>query len=173
MAGLSGTSGVRREAGLAAMALAGVAVASIAGQIATLPNLAPWYAGLAKPSFTPPNWVFGPAWTALYLLMALAAWRVFRTRTGSHGSALARNRRRGVQLFFLLLLLNAAWPWLFFAAHAPLPALAELLVQLVAVFATLSTFWRVDPFAGLCLMPLFGWVAFAGLLNFEIWRLNG
>ena len=173
MAGLSGTSGMRRDVGHAALALAGVAVASFAGQLATLRNLVPWYAGLAKPDFTPPDWVFAPVWTLLYLLMALAAWRVLRTRTGSHGSALARNRRRGLQLFFLLLLLNAAWPWLFFAAHAPLPALAELAVQLFAVLATLGAFWRVDAFAGLCLMPLLAWVAFAGLLNFEIWRLNG
>lgn len=147
-----------------ALSILPVVAAVLLGQVATYPNLADWYAHLAKPSFNPPNWIFGPVWTVLYVLMAIAVWRVL--------GANARLKRVALVLFFVQLALNAAWSWLFFGLHAPLLGLCDIVPQGLLVIATMLVFWRVDRLAGLCLLPLSCWVAFATLLNFEIWRLN-
>src|ERR1700733_8881267 len=94
-----------------ALSVLPVVAAVLLGQAATFPNLAPWYADLAKPSFNPPNWIFGPVWTTLYVLMAIAVWRVL--------GASASQKRAALNLFFVLLALNAAWSWLFFGLHNP------------------------------------------------------
>jgi tryptophan-rich sensory protein len=157
----------RRDAALAAVSLALVVATSTLGQIATFPNLVPWYAGLVKPSFNPPNWVFAPVWTALYLLMAFAFWRILRAPNSGDN-----RRRSAVALFLVLLLLNATWSWMFFWAHSPLLGLANIFPQFVVTIATAMRFARIDRRAALCLVPLIAWVAFAGLLNVAIWRLN-
>ena len=141
-----------------------VVAAILLGQAATYPNLAPWYAHLAKPSFNPPNWIFGPVWTTLYLLMALAVWRILGTE--------AAQKRAALILFFVQLAFNIAWSWMFFGLHDPLLGLCNIVPQELLVVATMLLFWRIDRLAGLCLLPLACWVAFAALLNFEIWRLN-
>jgi translocator protein len=151
----------------AALAAVSVIVVLISGQLATFPNLAPWYAGLTKPSFNPPDWVFGPVWTALYALMGFALWRLLRTR------AQPARRRRAITLFYAQLALNALWSWLFFAAHSPLLGLIDIVLQLAAIVACVITFRRLDGLAALCLVPLALWVGFATLLNAAIWRLNG
>jgi tryptophan-rich sensory protein len=156
----------RSELRYALLALGSVAAALVVGQIATFPNLAPWYAGLAKPFFTPPNWVFGPTWVTLYLLMAGALWRILRLPASPA-------RRQALGLFYLQLALNAAWSWLFFGAHSPLLGLADIVPQLAAIVATIAAFSRLDRIAGACLAPLALWVAYATLLNAAIWRLNG
>jgi tryptophan-rich sensory protein len=139
---------------------------SLVGQLFTFPNLAPWYAGLAKPGFSPPNSLFGPVWTLLYTLMALAFWRIL-TRPDEPG------RRLAIVLFLAQLALNTLWPVAFFGAHSPLLGLIDIVPQEILVAASLISFWRLDRLAGLCLAPLVLWVGFAGLLNFAIWRLNG
>jgi tryptophan-rich sensory protein len=141
-----------------------VVAAILLGQAATYPNLASWYADLAKPPFNPPNWIFGPVWTTLYALMAFAVWRVLDSN-----SVL---KRVALILFFIQLAFNAAWSWLFFGLHNPLLGLVDIVPQWLLVVATMLIFWRIDRLAGLCLLPLTCWVAFASLLNFEIWRLN-
>ena len=156
-----------RNVAYAAVAIGAVVVTSVLGQIATYPNLAPWYAGLAKPAFNPPNWVFAPVWTTLYLLMAFALWRVLRV------SEPADERRWAVVLFFGQLFLNAAWSWMFFGAHNTALGLVNIIPQLFVVLATVIAFWRLDRIAGFCLAPLAAWVAFAPLLNASIWWLNG
>jgi len=156
-----------RDAGFAAVAIAAVAAASIVGQIATTPNLAPWYAALNKPAFNPPNWIFAPVWSALYVLMAFAAWRILRRERALRGRGLA------LGFFFAQLALNAAWSWMFFGAHSPGLGLLNIGPQLAAILATIGLFHRLDRFAAWCLVPLAAWVAFAGVLNFAIWRLNG
>jgi translocator protein len=133
------------------------------GQI-TAPNIASWYVHLAKPGFNPPNSVFMPVWTTLYVLMAVAAWRVWQ-RSGFHS--------RGLALWLIQLALNFAWSFIFFGSHALLPALLELVVLWFAVLATLLAFGRVDRPAGWLMIPYLAWVSFAGVLNFWIWRLNG
>jgi translocator protein len=155
------------EARLVSLAVIPVVAASLIGQIATYPNLTPWYAGLLKPSFNPPNWVFAPVWTALYVLMAFSVWRMLRLRRN------APARRLGLTLFFVQLALNAAWPWMFFAAHNPALGLTNIIPQLAIITATVIAFLRLDVAAAVALMPLGAWVAFAAVLNFSIWSMNG
>jgi translocator protein len=163
---LSERSSVARNVVSAAVALGSVAMASILGQVATFPNLSPWFAGLIKPSFNPPSWVFAPVWTTLYALMAFALWRVLRARESSL-------RTIAVSLFFIQLALNAAWPWMFFWAHSPLLGLINIVPQFLAILATLAAFARLDPLAAWCFVPLAVWVGYASILNFSLWRFNG
>lgn len=151
----------------AVIAVLPVFVASVLGQAATYPNIAGWYAGLVKPSFNPPNWIFAPVWTTLYILMACAAWRITRLPFGTDG------RKIALALFFTQLAMNAGWSWLFFSLHSPLSGLVNIIPQFVVILLTIVHFWRLDRIAALFLVPLAGWVGFAGLLNYVIWRLNG
>ena len=138
--------------------------ALLLGQAATFSNLAPWYADLVKPSFNPPTWIFGPVWITLYALMAVAIWRILGRDVPEKRGALV--------LFFAQLAFNAAWPWMFFGMHSPLLGFCNILPQWFLIVASLIVFWRIDRLAGLCLLPLAFWVAFATVLNFEVWRLN-
>jgi translocator protein len=124
-----------------------------------------WYASLVKPSWNPPGWLFGPVWTLLYALMAVAAWLAWQ-RGGW------KAQRRALGLYLLQWALNALWTPLFFGLHRPGLAFGEIVVLLLAVLATLIAFWRVRLSAGLLLVPYALWVAFATTLNFTIWRLN-
>ena len=124
-----------------------------------------WYAALRKPSWNPPSWLFGPVWTALYLMMATAAWLVWR-RGGCSG------QRRALTLYLVQLVLNAAWTPLFFGLKMPGIAFAEILLLLAAVVTTAFAFRRVNKAAGALLVPYIAWVSFAGFLNFTLWRLN-
>ncbi len=121
-----------------------------------------WYAALQRPSWHPPDWVFGPVWTVLYLMMGVAAWLVWREK----GWVPA------LTLFLMQLGLNAAWTWIFFGLRRPGLALIEIGVLWLAIFAALIAFWRVRPIAGALLLPYLAWVSFAILLNFELWRRN-
>ncbi len=140
-------------------------LAGVLGRIATESGLGSWYQGLRKPSWNPPASVFGPVWTCLYILMGTAAWLVWRAR-GFAGA------RRELGLFAGQLVLNALWSFLFFGLRAPLLALIELLLLASLVAVTLSAFWRVRPLAGALLLPYLGWLAFAGILNATLWRMN-
>ncbi len=137
------------------------------GAIASLftePSIPGWYAALIHPAITPPDWVFAPVWTTLYVLMAVAAWRVWQ-KTGLKDPAL--------YAFAGQLFLNLCWSAVFFGLHQIGFALAVLLVLDLALLATLILFWRRDPVAGMILVPYLGWASFAGLLNYEFWLLNG
>ena len=158
---------LKRDTKFALFAVGLVAAASILGQIATYPNLVPWYLELAKPSFNPPNWVFAPVWTTLYALMAFALWRVLRAQKRSDA-----HQNYAIGLFLFLLILNAAWSWMFFWAHSPLLGLVNIVPQFVVILATIFSFARLDGLAAICLLPLAAWVAFAGVLNTAIWLLN-
>jgi benzodiazapine receptor len=155
----------RRDIGVAVLPVVAVIAASLLGQLATFPNLAPWFAGLVKPSFNPPNWVFGPVWTTLYALMAFAAWRILRLPPSPA-------RRTATILFFGQLTLNVAWSWMFFAAHSPLLGLVNVVPQFLVIVATLVAFARLDRIAGWCMAPLALWVGYASLLNAAVWWLN-
>ena len=138
------------------------AVAGVGG-MATAPSIPNWYAGLAKPSWTPPSWVFGPVWSVLYLSMAVATWLVWR-----RGDAVVPMVPFGIQLVF-----NAAWSWLFFGLHSPDAAFIDIVLLWLAIVATTVVFWRRSTLAGILFMPYLIWVSFAAVLNFAIWRLNG
>ncbi len=124
-----------------------------------------WYEQLAKPSWTPPNWVFGPVWTALYFAMVLAAWLIWQ-RSGLRKVLLA------FAFFMAQLLLNAAWSWTFFGLHRPAFAFVAILLLWAAILVTLVLFWRHRPLAGALLVPYLVWVSFAAILNLSVWRLN-
>ncbi len=121
-----------------------------------------WYAALQKPSWNPPAWLFGPAWTLLYTLMAVAAWLVWK-RVGFS---------RPIALYFAQLALNAAWTPIFFGAHQLGWALIEIVVMWIAILLTLLSFRRAGTTAGWLLVPYLAWVSFASFLNFTLWRLN-
>jgi tryptophan-rich sensory protein len=135
------------------------------GSALTGPAIASWYAALQKPSWTPPNWLFGPVWSLLYLMMALAAWLVWR-RVGIAAAAAP------LALFGLQLAFNVAWSGLFFALRMPGAAFAEILVLWAFILATLIAFWRVSPGAGILMAPYLAWVTLAAALNFAVWTMN-
>ena len=136
------------------------------GGLALAGNLTHWYAHLAKPVLTPPDWVFLPVWLTLYTAMALAAWLVWRTRNSSC-------RRRGLRLFLVQLVLNLSWTYLFFAAHSPGLALLESGLLALAIALTAQAFFRMTLAAGWLMVAYLAWVLFAGYLNWGVWRLNG
>ncbi len=124
-----------------------------------------WYSGLIKPALTPPGWVFGPVWTLLYAIMAVAAWLVWCR----HGLA---NAIGPLGLFLGQLALNALWSYLFFGLQHPGLALLDIVVLWLVILATVKAFWRSHRPAGLLLLPYLFWVSFATYLNFQFWRLN-
>jgi tryptophan-rich sensory protein len=139
-------------------------VSSIGAAI-TYSSIDTWYPSLAKPAFTPPDWVFAPVWTALYLMMAVAAWRIW-----SHGGRPEVNL--ALACFGVQLTLNLLWTVLFFGLRSPAAALVEIIVLLVAIGVTVIAFYRVDRVAGWLLVPYLAWTAFAAVLVHGIWRLN-
>ena len=124
-----------------------------------------FYAQLERPSWAPPAWVFGPVWTGLYIMIALAGWLAWSTR-GAGGTALP------TALFVLQLAANGLWTWLFFAWRLGLWSFVEIVVLWALIAATIVAFWQVRPLAGALLLPYLAWVSFAAALNHALWRLN-
>ncbi|MGE3780524.1 MAG: TspO/MBR family protein [Pirellulaceae bacterium] len=135
------------------------------GAWVTMPEIDNWYRTLVKPPGTPPDSVFGPVWTTLYVLMAIAAWLVWR-------AAGIRAARVPLTLFAVQLLLNLLWSFVFFGLHAPGWAFAEIVVLWLALVATAVAFFARNVWAGVLLVPYWVWVTYAAWLNFMIWRLN-
>ncbi|HUE45770.1 MAG TPA: TspO/MBR family protein [Aestuariivirgaceae bacterium] len=121
-----------------------------------------WYAQLAKPAFNPPAWVFGPAWTTLYILIAVAGWRVWRRDRGGWA----------MTLWWVQLGLNFAWSPMFFSAHQIGLALVIVVALFAVILAFMAATWRRVPVAALLFAPYAAWVAFASVLNASIWSLN-
>jgi benzodiazapine receptor len=138
--------------------------AALIGSTFTARSVGDWYAGLSKPAWTPPNSVFGPVWSLLYVMMAVAAWLVWR-RHGLSASA-------AMTLFAVQLVLNVAWSALFFGLRMPGAAFAEILLLWCLLVATAVAFWRAVPAAGWLMLPYAAWVTFASALNLAIWRMN-
>jgi len=139
----------------AAAAVGGFASADAAG----------FYGKLARPEWAPPAWLPAPVWSALYLLMAIAAWLIWRERG-------FRNASSTLSLFLVQLAANALWTWLFFVWHLGALAFAEIVVLWLLVLGTVVAFWRVRPLAGALLLPYLGWVAFASALTYSVWKRN-
>jgi tryptophan-rich sensory protein len=138
--------------------------ASAVGAVASI-QAKSFYSQLAQPAWAPPPWLFGPVWTVLYALMAIAAWLVWR-------SGGFRVNRIALSLFLAQLALNALWSWFFFAWHRGALAFADIVLLWVLIVATLVSFWRVRPLAGALLIPYLMWVSFASVLNYYVWQLN-
>lgn len=138
---------------------------SAIGAAITTPEIPGWYAALAKPPFTPPNWVFGPVWSTLYLMMAVAAWLVWRA------GGWARTRG-ALSIYGLQLALNLLWSVLFFGLKRLDLATIEILVLDAAIIATIVAFRRYSAGAAWLLVPYLVWVGYATALTFTVWRLN-
>jgi benzodiazapine receptor len=126
---------------------------------------AQFYANMLQPAWAPPAWLFGPVWSALYLMMAVAAWLVWRK--GGFSAA-----RVALSLFLLQLVLNALWSWLFFAWHLGALAFIDILIMWVFIVLTIITFKTHNKIAAWLLVPYLAWVSFAAVLNFSVWQLN-
>jgi benzodiazapine receptor len=135
------------------------------GAMATTPEIQGWYKTLAKPSWNPPDSVFGPVWTTLFVLMGVAAWLVWQ-QGGFKAAA------KPLSLFAVQLALNVAWSWIFFGLHQPGWAFVEIVVLWLAIVTTPVAFFRCAKVAGWLLVPYLAWVSFASVLNFTIWRMN-
>ena len=140
-------------------------VAAAIGSAATFRSVQTWYPTLAKPSWTPPSALFGPVWTTLYLFMAVAAWRVWRSQTGATANAVLRS-------YLAQLTLNALWSVLLFGMHRPELALMDIAALWVVIVIMLVRFWPADRVAAVLWFPYVAWVSFATALNAAIWHLN-
>ena len=135
------------------------------GAIATTPEIDGWYKTVTKPSWNPPDYVFGPVWSTLFFMMGIAAWLVWE-QVGFRGAKLP------LGLFGVQLVLNVGWSWIFFAFHQPSWAFVEIVILWLAILATTVEFFRRSGVAGSLMVPYLAWVSFASMLNFAIWQLN-
>ncbi|MFH1182120.1 MAG: TspO/MBR family protein [Candidatus Woesearchaeota archaeon] len=136
----------------------------IIGASFTIPSIPTWYAGLQKPSFSPPNWIFSPVWTALYFLMGVSLYLVWQNRV--------KGRRQAIKIFMIQLVLNLLWSILFFYQRSPLAAFVEIVILWSAILATIFFFYRISKAAAYILIPYLLWVSFAAILNLSIYLLN-
>lgn len=136
------------------------------GSLVTSPSIATWYTTLQKPFFNPPNWIFAPVWTLLYILMGTAAYLVWKKGLKKKGVAFA------LKLFLLQLALNFLWSLLFFGFHSPLLAFLDICILWILLFLTIITFWKLSKPAAYLLVPYIAWASFASILNLFIVRLN-
>ena len=138
----------------------------IVSGLASVGGTREWYDTLVKPSFTPPTWVFGPAWTLLYFMMGIALYLVWRKGLSESGA-------KSALVFFLVqMALNGFWSPLFFGMQAPGLALIDIILLWCAVVVTIYLFFRQNKIAGMLLIPYWAWVTFATLLNYSFWQLN-
>ncbi len=138
----------------------------IIGSVFTISAIPDWYAGLTKPSFSPPNWLFGPVWLTLYTLMGIALYLIWQKKGQD------KKRQLVSRLFLVHLFFNALWSILFFGLKNPLLGLLDITVLWLMIVILTVKFWQTERAAGLLLVPYLLWVSFASLLNFFIWRLN-
>lgn len=161
------TSELLSLAALLCFVVGSLLVGAIAG-FATAANVPTWYAALQRPIYAPPNWVFGPVWTTLYVMIGLAGWRIWRLEPRE-----LPGRRGALALWALQLALNFAWSFVFFAFHWTGLALAEILLLFAVIALLTSRVWALDRFAFSLFVPYGLWVGFASVLNFGFWWLNG
>jgi benzodiazapine receptor len=162
MATSSQTAGLQHPRNWLMLGLFILVVVGVGGLIGTQSIPGPWYEGLTKPPFNPPNWIFGPVWTTLYVLIAIAGWRTF----SREGTGTARG------LWVGQMLLNWAWSPVWFNLQMLWPAFAIIVVMLVLILAFIVERWRNDRVAALLFVPYAAWVGFASLLNLSIAVLN-
>ncbi len=140
---------------------AGIIAAALTAQ-----SVRTWYPTIVKPSFTPPNWLFGPAWTILYALMGIALYLVWQK--AEQGVVV----RTAVIVFFVQLGLNALWSFIFFGMQSPFWAFVEIVLLWMCILTTIILFWKISTTASLLLVPYILWVTYASVLTFAIWQLN-
>jgi translocator protein len=141
-------------------------MAGIIGSIFTTPAIPTWYANINKPTFRPPNWVFAPVWTTLFLLMGIALFLIWEKGLKRKDVKIA------FSVFIFHLLLNTLWSILFFGLKSPFAAFIEIIFLWIAILTSIILFFRISRIAAYLLIPYILWVSFASVLNFSIWRLN-
>jgi benzodiazapine receptor len=141
--------------------------AGIIGSFFTTSSISSWYSTINKPSFNPPNWIFGPVWISLYIMMGISLYLVWQ-KSGLQGISI----KKAIIFFGIQLALNSLWSIIFFGAHSPMAAFFEIIVLWVFILLTLLEFQKISSPAGWLLVPYLLWVTFASILNFSIWRLN-
>lgn len=139
-------------------------LAGVIGALFTVKAIPTWYMYLNKPSFSPPNWIFGPAWLILYLLMGIAVYLNWIKKT--------KQAKFNVRLFFIHIFFNFIWTPIFFGAKNPLFAFFIIILIWMFIIIMIIKFWNVNKVSSLLLIPYLLWVTFASFLNFYIWRLN-
>lgn len=148
------------------VSLIAVYIAAGVGTVFTTSSITTWYDALAKPSWAPPNWLFGPVWTALYTLMAIALYLVWREGLERKDVKIA------VGIFAAQLILNILWSVIFFGYQSLLGGLISLIILWIAILANIIVFYRISRPAGLILVPYIIWVSIAGYLNYTVYLLN-
>jgi benzodiazapine receptor len=140
--------------------------AGLIGSLFTFREITTWYATLNQPSFNPPNWLFGPVWTTLYLLMGASLYLVWQKGLGSSKA------KQAVIVFGIQLVLNSLWSVIFFGLHNIPAALVEIVILWAFILATIAAFYRIDRRAGWLLVPYLAWTSFAAFLTYSYWILN-
>jgi benzodiazapine receptor len=143
-----------------------VLLAGFIGSIFTSPSIPTWYASLQKPAFNPPNWLFAPAWTILYVLMGISAYLIWDKGFKKKGVRIA------LIVFAVQLVLNSLWSVLFFGLHSPLYAFIEIIFLWIAILFTILKFYKISKTAAYLLIPYICWVTFASVLNYYVLILN-
>ena len=133
------------------------------GSFFTIKEIPGWYAGLNKPFFSPPNWLFGPVWTLLYIMMGVALYLVWKK---------SKKNKKAMTIFAWQLGANFLWSMLFFGLHSPVLGLIDIVVLWVLIFRTIKSFYPISKISSYLLYPYLFWVSFASLLNAAIWWLN-
>lgn len=141
-----------------------VSLGSVGGLV-TVSEIPTWYASLNKPSFNPPNWLFGPVWTTLYVLMGISVYLIWK-------QPVSKERNQALQLFILQFILNFCWSFIFFGLHATGWALIEMIALWILILLSILHFAKHSKTAAWLLVPYISWVSFALLLNAAIWKLN-
>jgi tryptophan-rich sensory protein len=136
------------------------------GTLFTIPSIPTWYAALNKPSFSPPNYLFGPVWTILYILMGMSLYIIWSKGFKN------KKVKDAIYLFGIQLFLNAIWSPVFFGAQNLLLALIIIIAMWVYIVKTIKAFAKIDKIASYLLYPYIAWVSFASILNFSLWLLN-
>lgn len=141
-------------------------LAGIVGSVFTASQIEDWYLYLAKPSFNPPNWLFGPVWIILYTLMGISLYLIWSKGYKN------KNIKYGVNVFFVHLFINSLWSIVFFGLHQLGAALVIIIGLWLMIIYLISLFWKIEKTAAYLLIPYLLWVTFASFLNFSIWQLN-
>ncbi len=147
-----------------------IVIVLVVGNIGTLfttPNIATWYATLNKPSFNPPNWIFAPVWTTLFVLMGISLFLIWNNKRKKEG-----NRKAFFIVFAINLALNVLWSLIFFSQHFTGVALVELIFLAISILVLIILSWKISKAAAILFIPYLAWVCFASFLNYNIWALN-
>lgn len=134
------------------------------GSFFTIKEIPTWYAGLNKPFFSPPNWIFGPVWTMLYLLMGISVYLVWVSKS--------KKVKKAINIFLIQLFLNFLWSLLFFGWHSPILGLVNIIILWIFIMKTIKNFYPISKISAYLLYPYLAWVSFASLLNAAVWWLN-